>query len=94
MNNYKMIIDVSDIWQKYVDEEENMSLEDFIDELVSYLDTKSIDIGDKFGEEAQIEYEEILFNIQHNVDDHGEFDYYWDELYSWSFNYNILLQID
>lgn len=92
MINWKMKIDISDIWYKYTDKEEQTSLESFIDELVLLLDSRSSEIGDKFGEDAQMQYEDILFNIQHNVEDDEEFEYYMNELYDWADDYKVWIE--
>lgn len=81
MANWKMKIDVSDIWQKYEDDND---FEAFKSELLTVLNSETEKISDVLGEDEAREYEDMVQEIEYGADDEDEFDYIWQNLYDWA----------
>jgi Zn-dependent M32 family carboxypeptidase len=81
MAKWIMKIDVSDIWQKYEDDND---FEAFKSELLPVLQSKTEKISNVLGEDEAREYEDMVQEIEFSADDEDEFDYIWQDLYDWA----------
>jgi hypothetical protein len=80
MANWVVKLDVVDIWEKYQDDED---FEEFKEALVPALKDKQQEVQEKLGDEAAMEFEDLISQIEYNADDVEEFDYIWQDLYDW-----------
>lgn len=80
MANWKLHIDISNIWDKYPDE---IDFEEFKSSIISELNTYIDQINEIFGEDEAIEYENIV-NDLNDTEDEDEFNYAWQNLYDWA----------
>jgi hypothetical protein len=80
MANWVVKLDVVDIWEKYQDDED---FEEFKEALVPALKDKQDEVQEKLGDEAAMEFEDLISQIEYNADDVEEFDYIWQDLYDW-----------
>lgn len=92
MLNDTIRINVSDVWQKYRDGEDEITLELFTEEISLILASLSIKIGEILGEDSQMQYDDIVYNISQNSNDEDEFDYYWNELLDWADDYSVVIE--
>ncbi len=92
MLNDTIRINVSDVWQKYRDGEDEITLELFTEEISLILASLSIKIGEILGEDSQMQYDDIVYNISQNANDEDEFDYHWNELLDWADDYSVVIE--
>ena len=79
MANWIIKLDLSDIWNKYQDDED---YDEFKEALIPALEAKVEEVVDKLGDDVGMEFEDIIEEIR-NADDEEEFDYIWQDLYDW-----------
>jgi len=80
MANWKLRINVANIWEKYPEE---VDFEEFKSSLISKLNTYTEEVNEKFGKDEAIEYENLVDDIN-TTDDEDEFDWAWQNLYDWA----------
>jgi Zn-dependent M32 family carboxypeptidase len=80
MANWKFKIDVSEIWQKYEDDND---FESFISELIPALKAKQDEVTEKVDEDEAMDYEDMLNDLEGTTDE-DEFDFVWQQLYDWA----------
>ena len=85
MANWKIKINVGDLWEKYQNDED-FNLIKFIKALVSRLEDKVDEVSEKLGEDEAIEFDNFIEQLSYNVDNEDEFDYIWQDLYDWCDN--------
>ena len=81
MANWKVQIDVADLWEKYQDDED---FEAFKEALIPRFEDKVDEVSEKLGEDAAIEFDNFIEQLNYNADDVEEFDYIWQDLYDWA----------
>lgn len=80
MANWIIKLDLSDIWNKYQDDED---YDEFKEALIPALEEKVEEVVDKLGDDVGMEFEDMIEEIK-NADDEEEFDYIWQDLYDWA----------
>lgn len=80
MSNWKYKIDVVDLWEKYPEE---ISFEEFKEELMPILSEAATDLSYIFQDEETMKLEDIIREIE-DSEDEDEFDYAWQNLYDWA----------
>mgnify|MGYP001588450541 CR=1 FL=1 len=90
MGDWKMKIDVSDLWSKYSDEEleDIEKFEEVRNGIVEILRGKNKDIEKIWEEEVAYEFESIVDDLE-NSDNLNEFNDYWNTLYDWADSYRV-----
>lgn len=81
MANWVVKLDIADIWNKYQDDED---FEEFKEALVPALKAKQEEIQEKLGDDAAMQFEDTITEIEYNADDVEEFDYIWQDFYDWA----------
>jgi len=79
MANWKIKIDVSDIWDRY--DEDNF--EEIQSEICDRLSADIDEVNDKLGEYEAMKFEDLIQNLR-DVEDIEEFDYVWQDFYDWA----------
>ena len=81
MANWTIKIDVSDLWEKYQDDED---FEAFKEALLPRLREKLSEVEEELGSGVAMEFDDMIDQIEYNADDVEEFDYIWQDLYDWA----------
>jgi len=89
MDSWKIVINISDIWQKY---DQNWIFNNILEELIPRLKTYSQEIGENFGEYAQTQYDEIVDQLGRS-DNAPNFDLNFNDLCEWVIDYDINIKI-
>lgn len=84
MANWKIKIDIADIWQKYEDDED---FDAFKEELVPILQSYQEEVSDKLDEDEAMDYEDLVSEIANDTEDVEDFDNIWQRMYDWA-DYN------
>lgn len=88
MANWKVKIDVADLWDKYSDDEDfGLFKEELIPKLYSYVP----EISKKIGKDEAHEYAELVYQIELDANDIEEFDEYWQQVYDWADDNDVWL---
>jgi hypothetical protein len=85
MANWKVRINVADLWRKYEDDED---FDSFKEALLEKLDDEDLyaEITEKIDEEAAYQFSVLVDDLK-PCSDVEEFDYAWQNLYDWA-DYN------
>ena len=89
MEEWKVTIDISDLWKKYAPNN-NFSLEEFLGELIPRLKSYTEDIL-IFGDYAQKEYIKIVDQLSRSDNDQN-FNFNLVDLFEWVCDYDILIK--
>lgn len=81
MANWVIKLDLSDIWNKYQEDED---FEEFKEALIPRLKEKLEEVQEKLGDDAAMEFEDMISEIEYNAEDVEEFDYIWQDFYDWA----------
>jgi len=91
MEKWKLHLDIKDVWKKYPDQALYLHVEVFNqarDEICKVLRKHNIKIEKIFGDDAIMEYEEIVDKLECS-ENLIEFNNFWDEFYDFCDSYRI-----